>query len=124
MAPLLGKRKRRDKVVDSRNEQGASTQDENAGSLHSLLRQHFETRFEPLEGVESSLIKKEAGEESAPDADSESDWSGCEEEEEEEKERAVEIIHDSTMPSSNAEVPREESTAFMVNATQYLQLLG
>ena len=109
MGPLLGKRKRRE---EPEKDKVAVIEDGDVNGLNALLRQHFEAKFEPLEGVSPSLAKVEDAEDSTPDSQFDSDWDGCSEEYDE----PIEVVHHSTLPLSKAEIPTEELVSFMVRS--------
>ncbi|KAL8936045.1 MAG: hypothetical protein Q9211_004381 [Gyalolechia sp. 1 TL-2023] len=110
MAAVLGKRKRREHVADfechENPRQGSYVDDR----LQSLLQQHFETKFEPLEHA-SRGITQEALAVKELDIDvHHTDWSGFSEEEDEEN--ALVVNYEiQEMPRAN--VPREETKQFM-----------
>ena len=107
MAPLLGKRKRREETEKDRI---AVIQDEDVNDWNALLRQHFEAKFEPLEGVSPSLGKVKHNEDSTSESPFDSDWDGCSEEDD----GPIEVVHHSIPPRSKAEIPKEELVSFMV----------
>ena len=109
MAPILGKRKRRDQIVDTGSTL-AHAADEDPSNLQALLRQHFESTFEPLPEplahaplTQNSYIK-------ASDDQLESDWEGFSECG---KEHA-ETVHYSSSAPSTADVSKDEFKTFMV----------
>lgn len=112
MALMLGKRKRRDEVLDLDLDPQSAMKSEATDRLQALFRQHFETNFEPLNNLSPQLGDIEHVEAPTSDSESDSDWDGCSEGER----NSVEVVHHSILPSSKAEVPKSELTAFMARA--------
>ena len=110
MAPLLGKRKRRDKVVENAIDTRDIHQDGHADEMAARLRQHFEITFEPLEGIVTSKVANT--EVSDLGGQSDAEWDGCSDGEQ----KAVQVVDHSTLPS-NTEIPKEELSSFMVRST-------
>ena len=109
MAPILGKRKRRDQIIDNGNVL-AHPADEDSSHVQALLRQHFESTFEPLPEPLSHEPLIQNSYTKAPDDELESDWEGFSECE---KEHA-ETVHYSTSAPSAADVSKDDFKTFMV----------
>ncbi|KAL6713111.1 pre-rRNA processing and 40S ribosomal subunit assembly [Lecanora helva] len=110
MTPILGRRRRRaDLAGDDIDSAG---QDDDQERLHTLLQQHFEYTFEPLERVidGNEIIEKLETPDAAAQSESDSDWDGCSEDDE----RAVKVVHHSADLSSKSEVSRRDLKNFMV----------
>lgn len=110
---MLGKRKRAEHVVASRPTEATRNDslDEN-GDLQALFRQHFESRFKPLEELPSRQRKKLVASEESPDDQSDSDWEGLSDGSIEQQVEVVE--HTISTGDKRADVPREELKTFMV----------
>lgn len=110
---MLGKRKRAEHVVASRPTGVTSdvSPDKN-GELRTLLRQHFESRFKPLEDVPFRQLKEAVASAESPDDQSDSDWEGISDGSNEQQVEVVE--HTISTGDKRAEVPREELKTFMV----------
>ena len=109
MAPILGKRKRRDQIIDTENTLPHPA-DEDSSNVQALLRQHFESTFEPLPEpvVHEPLIPDSYTK--ASDDELESDWEGFSECG---KEHA-ETVHYPTSASVTADVSKDDFKTFMV----------
>ncbi|KAI4177745.1 MAG: hypothetical protein LQ343_000209 [Gyalolechia ehrenbergii] len=110
MTVVLGKRKRREVVAYLEPCEHPKEDSCDDDRLQNLLRQHFETRFEPLENSsrrnteEVTLVKE-------PDADvHDTDWSGFSEEEEE---KNAFVVNYENHKKLRANVSREDSKQFM-----------
>ena len=104
----LGKRKRRDQIGLGDSSAGTS-RDENAADLHARFRNHFEARFEPLEGIALSIKDVEAEvQESTTDLDSE--WEGLSDVEDH---GGPQVIHHEISQAAEIEAPTNELRAFM-----------
>lgn len=118
MPSTLGKRKRRDQTDGHEGDSGLATST-NTNHLQALFRQHFESNFEPLEGLAPQPKQFEDNQKARSFSLSESDWDGLSEDEEAEEDgRFAEVVHYSTRPSSRADVPKEELKTFMVRVSQ------
>lgn len=80
--------------------------------LQALFRQHFESRFKPLEGLPSPRLKRSNADEESPEDQSESDWEGLSDVEDGKQVEVVE--HTLSTGDKRAEVPKEELKTFMV----------
>ena len=109
MAPILGKRKRRDQIIDTGNTL-PHPGDGDSSNVQALLRQHFESTFEPLPEPLAHEPLIQNSDTKASDDELESDWEGFSECE---KEHA-ETIHYSTSASSTADVSKDDFKTFMV----------
>ena len=115
MASALGKRKRRDRIIDAEVPH-QSTADENSADLQALFRQHFESKFEPLPSsvARSYLVDKINTE--PPDKELESDWDGFSEDGEE----PAETVHCAISAPFKADVSKAESKTFMVRGQVFI----
>ncbi|KAL2038463.1 hypothetical protein N7G274_008802 [Stereocaulon virgatum] len=111
MAPTLGKRKRRYELADENNSSGESARDQSTNELQTLLRQHFEAAFEPLEEFQPKTHTAEITQADTSDSEAGSDWSGFSEDEKD----GVEIIDHSSSHTLKADVSKEELKTFMTN---------
>ena len=109
MAPIMGKRKRRDQMVDTETTL-ALPADEDSSNVQALLRQHFESTFEPLPELLAHAPSLQSFYDKASDDELESDWEGFSECG---KEHA-ETVHYSTSVPSTADVSKDEFKTFMV----------
>ena len=83
------------------------------GDLQALFRQHFESRFKPLEGLPSPPLKRPIASEESLDDQSDSGWEGLSDGGVDEQQ--VEVVeHTMSTGVKRAEVPREELKTFMV----------
>ena len=107
MAPLLGKRKRRDEILEEPSDTEDIHQGEYADKLAARLRQHFETTFEPLEGF-SDVTRSKVANAELPDLDTGSDieWDGCSDGEQ----KAVQVVDHSL----RTEIQKEDLLTFNV----------
>ena len=110
---VLGKRKRRDQVINHDN--GADpgrNKDCLLGSL-SLFRQRFEASFEPLE--ELKLVQASAHDTDIISEDDtvRSDWDGLSDSDDKDQ---AEIVYQAAPRSSAVESAKEEFKTFMVRA--------
>jgi len=121
MAPVLGKRKRRDQTDDLGENSGLTTDKVKPDRLQALFRQHFESSFEPLEGLASPSDHIKDNETAKGLVGSESDWDGLSEDDEEGKSPVA--VQCSTRQSSRADVSKEELKTFMVGVIQVYRLL-
>lgn len=110
MTVVLGKRKRRAPIKESHAER-PSEQNAEDDHLQQLLRQHFETTFEPLEIHDSESEHRTSHEEIAEGGVSDSDWSGISAHEEEANALVVDYRN---LNKTRADVSREELKLFMV----------
>ena len=110
MTPTLGKRKRRDRLLESATVENKLQNEEAEIEIQALLRQHFEDRFEPLDARPSTIHASDNRDEIAS-VQSDSDWDGLSEEE---SESPRTIIHKSELGTSKVAVSRDELKTFMV----------
>ena len=111
MGPALGKRKRRDQIIDVINDQ-KTTADDNSARLQALCQQHFESTFEPLPGSFARPALVHHVDSKPSDEDLESDWDGFSEHGEEQ----AETVHHATFAASKVDVSKNELKTFMVRA--------
>ena len=108
MAPVLGKRKRRDQItIDERNQPSAV---DNESNLQALFQQHFESTFEPLP---SSVVRSQIAnnvDTQRSDEEVESDWDGFSDSGEEH----AEVVQCAGSALSEADISRDEFKTFMV----------
>ena len=110
---MLGKKKRVERVVASRTTLTTSKDSLNEdGDLQALFRQHFESRFKPLEGLPPQRLKRPQAEDESPEDQSHSDWDALSDGQDEKQVEVVE--HIISKGGKRAEVPREEIKTFMV----------
>lgn len=111
MAPVLGKRKRREHSADV-DANNVSSADDHYANLQALFQQHFESTFEPLPGslTGPSLVHKTETEPS--DGELGSDWNGFSDHGEE----YAETVHCDSSAPSKADISKEEFKTFMVRA--------
>ena len=83
--------------------------DEDPSNLQALLRQHFESTFEPLEPLAHAPLTQNSYTK-ASDNELESDWEGFSECGEEH----AETVHYSTSAPSTVDVSKDEFKTFMV----------
>ena len=110
MAPTLGKRKRRDGLVDEVLEYSLPPEQTDMLQIQEVLKQHFEAKFKPLpiiEGVSDLLPDSQIASE---DDSGISSWQGLSDSEEE----STQLVQYTASNSTNPDVPRAEMKAFMV----------
>ena len=111
MAPVLGKRKRRDHFTGVDVDHESTGKDDYVKS-QALFRQHFESTFEPLPGslacspLVHNIDTKPSDEELEPDWDGFSDHG----------EEYAETVHRATIGPSKADISKDEYKTFMVKA--------
>ncbi|KAI4131808.1 MAG: hypothetical protein LQ341_006337 [Variospora aurantia] len=107
---VLGKRKRRTQIEVSAEEPLKSQYTDHDSHIQHLLRQHFETKFEPLD-TSTTGSPQESVDKDNPESDSyNTDWTGFSEEEE----QADTILVDyQNLEKARVDVPREELKLFM-----------
>ena len=116
MVARLGKRKRRDELVeDDAAALKENVSQDTAGALHIILRQHFEATFEPLDDLHALSAAADRSEVDVSDSGLDSDWEGILEEQ---SEGAEVISHGKSGGTSNENVPREELKKFMVSGLE------
>ena len=82
------------------------------GDLQALFRQHFESRFKPLNGLPFPRLKRQNADEESSEDQSESDWEGLSDKGDG---KQIEIVEHTTFTGvGRVEVPREELKTFMV----------
>lgn len=111
MAPVLGKRKRRDNSTGIDVNQGSTANDDYAKS-QALFRQHFESTFEPLPGSLACPPLVHNIDTKPSDEELESEWDGFSDHGEE----CAETVHRATIGPSNADISKDEYKTFMVKA--------
>ncbi len=111
MTPILGKRKRRERVLSSDPDVGSGVDQVASQHLQALLQQHFEARFEPLEGSQHKIHKRQDIRAQSLEDDTESDWTGLSEAE---ADAPAQVVHYQMSQSSRVDVPKEELKMFMV----------
>lgn len=111
MAPVLGKRRRRDRSADV-DANNMSTTDHHHANLQALFQQHFESSFEPLPGSLTSPSPAHKTEPEPSDGELASDWNGFSDNGED----YAETVHCDSSGLSKADISREEFKTFMVSA--------
>ena len=111
MAPVLGKRKRRDHPTDD-DTNNVSTANGNYANLQAHFRRHFESTFEPLPGSLAPPPLVHNTETKPSDEELESDWNGFSDHGEE----YAETVHCASSAPLKADISKEESRTFMVSA--------
>ena len=121
MAPMLGKRKRRDKILLSHKDDVSTRTNTSVSDVQALLRQHFEASYEPLESSEAPVTEFESceAETLGSQLESSSDWEGFEEEQDE---APAVVVHDSNWTTSKFKAPADELKTFMVRLSQMMCL--
>lgn len=103
----LGKRKRRYQTAS--DEHSIETDpDGNAAELQALFRQHFETRFKPLEGFALPVGRVQTT--TCLDEDVATDWEGLSDNEDP---KGPQIIQHYAPQSAEIDIPKDELRAFM-----------
>lgn len=114
MALKLGKRKRREELIDEDIKPGQILKKDNASEMHNILRRHFEAAFEPLADHQPLPAATTNIDPEGSEAKSESDWDGISEGQSD----SAEIINHANSSLLKADVPKEELKTFMVSANQ------
>ena len=114
MALKLGKRKRREELLDEDVTPGRLLNKDNASDFHNILRRHFEAAFEPLPDHQALPAATTKFDPEGSEAGSESDWDGISEGQSD----SAEIINHAKSGLLKAEVPKEELKTFMVSANE------
>lgn len=112
MSPVLGKRKRRGQTDGDIS--GLVIEDTNTARLEAFFQQHFESTFDPLEGLDLQSMKVKRNEAAKHLVASDSDWAGFSESEDAEDGKPAVVVECSTHRSSRADFPKEELKTFMV----------
>ena len=112
MALNLGKRRRREELIDEDATPGRLLNKEKASDFHDILRRHFEAAFEPLPDNQALPAATPKFDPEGSEAESESDWDGISEGQSD----SAEIINHVKSGLLKAEVPKEELKTFMVSA--------
>ena len=115
MTAILGKRKRRKQIAEAESQ--PSFEDEGHGEqVQSLLRQYFETTFEPLESSTPVVAPASPVQDDYDIGDASStEWSGLSEDEE----KGAIVVDYQKLPSTNLDVSREDMKNFMVSRSVY-----
>ncbi|KAL8734837.1 MAG: hypothetical protein Q9166_001189 [cf. Caloplaca sp. 2 TL-2023] len=111
MSVLLGKRKRREHAISSFQFPDTEVDQDNIVRLKNLLRQNFETRFEPLETFDPPSARKSFPEEFHASDGDEVDWTGFPEEDQEEA--GAIIVDYQHQKKTKADFPKEDLKLFM-----------
>ncbi|KAL8805482.1 MAG: hypothetical protein Q9182_001937 [Xanthomendoza sp. 2 TL-2023] len=111
MAAILGKSKRREHFSNLTHPHNVEEDASYDIQLQTLLRQNFETRFEPLEALSLAPIRKTLPEKDDGSDDYESDWTGFSEHSQGEN-MAVVIDHQN-LEKAEANISKEEMKLFM-----------
>lgn len=122
MGIISGKRKRRGQADEHGDVSGLATEGTNTARLQNLLRQHFESTFEPIAGLDLHSDKskiKETDEVIAP----EPDWAGFSESEDDGERQPTLVVQCSTPQSLRADFPKDEMKTFMVGVAPVYPLL-
>lgn len=107
-AEMLGKRNRREQVLDINSSEGSTSAEESASKFQARFRQHFEASFDPLDGFGQPPSK-----ESAIDSKSdgmESEWEGISDEDQ----VKAQIIQYQGPDISKPDISSDEFKTFMV----------
>lgn len=122
MGIILGKRKRRGQADEHGDVSGLAAEGTNTARLRTLLRQHFESAFEPIAGLDlhsDKSKKKETDDVIAP----EPDWAGFSESEDDGERQPALVFQCSTPQSQRADFPKDEIKTFMVGVAPVYRLL-
>ena len=110
MAPIIGKRKRRERVPSPSDVSASPKDDKDSPEVQSLFRQHFEANFEPLE---EPHLPHPSRRDNVPDVDlheQTSDWEGLSDSENDH----VEVVDHAMPKPSMVELVKEDFKSFMV----------
>ncbi|KAL8812964.1 MAG: hypothetical protein Q9223_003546 [Gallowayella weberi] len=111
MTVVLGKSKRREYVSSLTHPQNVEEDASYDTQLRTLLRQNFETRFEPLEALSLAPIQKTLPKNDDGSDDYESDWTGFSEQSHGE-DKAV-VVDYQELEKAKANISKEEMKLFM-----------
>lgn len=111
MALKLGKRKRREELIDEDVTPGQLLDKNTASEMHNVLRRHFEAAFEPLADHYTLPAAATSIDADSSEAESGSDWDGISEGQSD----SAEVIDHAKSSLSKAEVSKEELKTFMVS---------
>ncbi|KAL8687517.1 MAG: hypothetical protein Q9218_006334 [Villophora microphyllina] len=109
MAVALGKRKRR-KDIEANNLQDAFKAQDEDGQLQRLLRQYFESKFEPLASSKPVIARRPSHGEESQSPTIDTDWPGFSEDEE--KSSTI-VVDYQNVEKSKVDISREELKHFM-----------
>ncbi|KAL8962983.1 MAG: hypothetical protein Q9193_000703 [Seirophora villosa] len=110
MTAILGKRKRRARIEISAEEARKSQHTDDEIHLQHLLRQHFETKFEPLD-LSTTVSARESADEDDPESDFyDEDWTHFSEDEEQTE---TLVVNYQNLEKARVDVPKEEQRLFM-----------
>ena len=112
MALKLGKRKRREELIDDDDTPRQLYDKDTASDMHNVLRRHFEAAFEPLADHHALAAATSKIDEDGSEVESESDWGGISEGQSD----SAEVVNHAKTSLLKAEVPKEELKTFMVSA--------
>lgn len=124
MTVILGKRKRRAHIEGSNQIQPSEQAVDHKHQLLQSMRQHFETRFEPLEPSDVVLEQEPPIEEHGVSNVSDTDWTGFSEDKEDDNALVVDY---QGVEKTRPDVSREELKLFMViglNVPTYFRFLN
>ncbi|KAL9577659.1 MAG: hypothetical protein Q9212_006223 [Teloschistes hypoglaucus] len=109
MTVIVGKRKRR-KDVESSSPHGSPEACHAGEQLQSILRRHFETKFEPLASFEPVSAPELSHQESSITADDDTDWTGFSEDEDG---VSTVVVDHRGRDREKTDISREELKSFM-----------
>lgn len=119
MTVVIGKRKRREYLTDSKLCQEVEARSSHDSRLKALLRQSFENKFEPLETCspmsgQDSFLNDDPG----PDHDP-NEWTGFSDGDEDEDKEVPEAIvfHHQNNRTARGDISKQELKSFMVCRT-------
>ena len=120
MAPTLGKRKRRDQI-DSPTLQVSGQDDAANEHLQALFRQHFETKFKPLQPLTnkppSDIFPVLTTTPDSECSDFDSDWTGLSDSD---SYPDVQIVsHESPINFKPSDIPKSELNHFMESSPSF-----
>ena len=108
MSTSLGKRKRRDEIEIVNHSEYPSSED--SDSVYKLFRQHFETKYEPLQVQPELSTTDERFDQDSICSGSLSSWNGLPDAEE----SNAEVVDHRALADNNTTVSKEEIRLFMV----------
>ena len=111
MVQTLGKRKRRDQIAELDRDVNPATEEHHDDEPRTLLQQHFEAKFAPLENLSLQPPNAAANQKllESPEEPG-SDWEGISEPDD----QPAEIVDWATSPLSSTVIPKDELKMFMV----------
>ncbi|KAL9014262.1 MAG: hypothetical protein Q9173_001104 [Seirophora scorigena] len=110
MTAILGKRKRRAQIELSAEEARRSQHTDDDIHIQHLLRQHFETKFEPLD-LSTTVSARESADKDDPESDFyDGTWTRFSEDEEQ---TDTLVVNYQNLEKARVDVPKEELKLFM-----------